>query len=247
MREKLIQAINIMKQSRSLFVLTGAGVSAESGIPTFRGKDGLWKNYSATDLATPEAFAKNPGLVWEWYHWRQEIILRAQPNPAHIAIVQLERIMEKFLLLTQNVDNLHKRAGSQNILELHGNIFRTRCLSCAKVQNYSPDNTTNRSPVPMCACGGVLRPDVVWFGEAIPHYEWAESLAFLDNADVVIICGTSGAVWPAASLPTLAMRNKIKTIEINPVRTPISDAVDVFLPGKAGVVLPDVVERTSAL
>jgi len=130
-KDRLIKkAAEIIKSARSLFVLTGAGISAESGIPTFRGADGLWKNYSATELATPQAFDKNPKLVWEWYHWRQSIILKARPNPAHYAVVELEKRSDKFLLLTQNVDNLHRRAGSRNVLELHGNIFRTRCMQC---------------------------------------------------------------------------------------------------------------------
>lgn len=137
MTNDIQKAIKILKSSHSLFVLTGAGISAESGIPTFRGKDGLWKNYSATDLATPEAFDRDPGLVWEWYHWRQSIILAAKPNPAHFVLVELEKKIKDFLLLTQNVDDLHRQAGSRKILELHGNIFRARCLGCGKIIRHS--------------------------------------------------------------------------------------------------------------
>ena len=130
------KAAEILRSSDSLFILTGAGISAESGIPTFRGTDGLWKNYSATELATPEAFAKNPKLVWEWYHWRQGIILKTKPNPAHYAVAELEKKFDNFLLLTQNVDNLHRRAGSNKVLELHGNIFRAQCLTCGKIIDH---------------------------------------------------------------------------------------------------------------
>ena len=163
----ITKVVEILKSAKSLFVLTGAGVSAESGIPTFRGPQGLWKNYSATELATPQAFKKNPALVWEWYQWRQDLISNAKPNPAHYALAELERIIPHFLLLTQNVDGLHQRAGSKNILELHGNIFRTRCLSCGEIADYKkPPGTTNNT-LPKCICGGLLRPDVIWFGESI--------------------------------------------------------------------------------
>jgi NAD-dependent deacetylase len=221
------KAIGILKSAKSLFVLTGAGISAESGIPTFRGADGLWKNYSATDLATPEAFKKDPALVWEWYHWRQNIISKADPNPAHYAVVDLEKKLERFLLLTQNVDNLHQRAGSKNVLEIHGNIFRTR----------EPANST----LPKCTCGGSLRPDVVWFGEAIPQDIWQNSLDFLSRADAALICGTSGIVWPAAAIPEIAKRGNTKTIEINLEPTAVSSIVDVSIQGKAGEILPKIV------
>ncbi|UCG91569.1 MAG: NAD-dependent deacylase [candidate division WOR-3 bacterium] len=237
------KAIDILKSSKSVFVLTGAGISAESGVPTFRDADGLWKNYSATDLATPEAFARNPALVWEWYHWRQSIILKAAPNPAHYALVELEKKFSTFLLLTQNVDNLHRRAGSQNVLELHGNIFRARCLSCGNVQEHTidPDNEVNN--LPTCSCSGLLRPDVVWFGEPIPQDVWQQSLTFLNQTDVALISGTSGIVWPAAAIPELAKKGGIKTIEVNLESTPISPIVDISLQGKAGEILPQIVQK----
>jgi len=250
MKEKIEIAIQILKNSRSLFILTGAGVSAESGIPTFRGKDGLWKNYSATDLATPEAFRRNPELVWEWYHWRQGIILNANPNPAHYAIVELEKRYKDFLLLTQNVDNLHQRAGSKNVLELHGNIFRARCLECNKIIHHQIEQKFNDSPhpnrLPKCSCGGLLRPDVVWFGELIPEGIWQRAMEFLSSADVAIICGTSGVVWPAAGIPEIAKNYGAKTIEINLEVTPISPLVDLSLPGKAGEILPEIVKNLPA-
>jgi len=249
-RSLLKKAIDIISSSQSLFILTGAGVSAESGVPTFRGKDGLWKNYSATDLATPEAFTRDPELVWEWYHWRQGIILSAQPNPAHYAIVELEKQFKNFLLLTQNVDNLHRRAGSKNVLELHGNIFRARCLSCEKVVDHQIEikhnektGTTPELNRPECTCGALLRPDIVWFGEAIPQDIWQKSIKFLSSADVAIICGTSGVVWPAAYIPEIAKQNRAKTIEINLETTPVSKVVDISLLGKAGDILPRMIEQ----
>ncbi|MCX7995048.1 MAG: NAD-dependent deacylase [candidate division WOR-3 bacterium] len=232
-------AIKILKNAKSLFVLTGAGISAESGIPTFRGKDGLWKNYSATDLATPEAFNRNPELVWEWYRWRQDIISKAEPNPAHYALVDLENHFEKFLLLTQNVDNLHQRAGSKNVLELHGNIFRTRCLKCGRIDKIE---NARIEKMPYCNCGGLLRPDVVWFGEAIPQDVWQESMKFLSNAAVAIIRGTSGVVWPAAGIPEIAKNYGVKTIEINIEPTLITSLVDVSIISPAGKVLPEIVK-----
>ncbi len=294
--EQLItRAIEILNSGKSLFVLSGAGISAESGIPTFRGADGLWKNYSATDLATPEAFERNPELVWEWYHWRQSIIVKAEPNPAHYAIVELEKKFDAFLLLTQNVDNLHQRAGSIKVLELHGNIFRARCTICCKVVEDEgsksstvghceerSDETISRHrkkkdeiatpldkrldrarrslgarndnpmfravpkeqsyELPRCDCGGPLRPDVVWFGEQIPQDIWLTSLEFLTSADVAIICGTSGVVWPAAAIPGIAKRCGIKTVEINLGPTPVSSIVDVSIFGKAGEILPQIVQ-----
>jgi len=237
----ITKAVEILKSTKSLFLLTGAGISAESGIPTFRGADGLWKNYSATDLATPEAFRKDPALVWEWYHWRQNIISKAEPNPAHYAVVDLEKKLERFLLLTQNVDNLHRHAGSKNVLEIHGNIFRTRCLICGEIANYQEPSEPANSTLPKCACGGSLRPDVVWFGEAIPQDIWQNSLDFLSRADAALICGTSGIVWPAAAIPEIAQRGNIKTIEINLEPTAVSSIVDVSIHGKAGEILPKIV------
>ncbi len=241
------EAVKILKSTKSLFVLTGAGISAASGIPTFRGKDGLWKNYSATELATPEAFERNPKLVWEWYHWRQGIILKARPNPAHYALVELEKKVERFLLLTQNVDNLHKVAGSKNVLELHGNIFRARCLGCGKIMPHQVEINSNgevgqKNELPHCSCGGLLRPDVVWFGEPIPQDVWEESIKFLTSADTALICGTSGVVFPAAAIPGIARDYGSKTIEINLEPTPISSIADVSIIGSADKILPEIVE-----
>jgi NAD-dependent deacetylase len=234
------RAAEILSNARSLFVLTGAGISAESGIPTFRDADGLWKNYSAEQLATPEAFQRDPALVWEWYHWRQALISKAEPNPGHHALVVLERNYDRFLLLTQNVDNLHRRAGSRNVLELHGNIFRALCLECGRKVGHGVDRQVT-DVLPKCECGGLLRPDVVWFGELIPSDVWRHSLDFLAHADLAMICGTSGVVWPAAMIPNIACERGLKTIEINLERTVISNVVDVSIPGKTGEVLPELI------
>lgn len=236
------KAVGFLQNTRSLFVMTGAGISAESGVPTFRGANGLWKEYSVQDLATPTAFSSNPALVWEWYLWRQDLILKAQPNAAHRALVELENRFENFLLLTQNVDNLHRRAGSRKVLELHGNIFRTKCSICGAKEIYE-SRQSRPSSLPSCACGGLLRPDVVWFGEAIPSDVWDEALDFLKTAGVALFCGTSGVVWPAAAIPGIARELRIKAIEINPEPTSISAIVDVSLRAKAGSALPEILRR----
>jgi NAD-dependent deacetylase len=240
------KAVQILRQAKSPFVLTGAGISAESGVPTFRGADGLWKNHAATDLATPQAFQRNPALVWEWYHWRQALISKAEPNPAHHALVRLEKRSAKFLLLTQNVDNLHKRAGSRNVLELHGNIFRIRCVQCGAIGVLSDEPEKTKREMPVCECGALLRPDVVWFGEAIPHNIWQAALEFLSTADVALICGTSAVVWPAAAIPEIAKQSGVKTIEINLEPTPVTNLVDVSISGKAGEILPQIVQTLNA-
>ncbi len=232
----LDEAIKILQAAKSVFVLTGAGISAESGIPTFRGRDGLWKNYRAEELATPEAFVRDPKLVWEWYHWRQSIILKVEPNPGHYALAELEKKLPEFLLLTQNVDDLHRKAGSKNLLELHGNIFRARCTTCGKKINHQLE-----PEIPECECGGLLRPDIVWFGEMIPQDAWQKSIEFVTNADVAFIIGTSAVVYPAAAIPQIAKETRVKVIEINLEPTPISDFVDVSITGKSGQILTEII------
>jgi NAD-dependent deacetylase len=246
MNDCIRQAIALLEKSESLFVLTGAGVSAESGVPTFRASDGLWRNYSAQELATPQAFHGNPTLVWEWYHWRQGLILKAEPNPAHHALARLEDIFQDFLMLTQNVDDMHFRGGSRKVLELHGNIFRVRCCECGKKTEYDQDQKKS-DDLPRCACGGLLRPDVVWFGEAIPEDVWREALNFLKDAGVAMICGTSSVVWPAAAIPEFAQQQGVKTIEVNPDPTPVSSIVDVSIRAKAGEVLPVFAQALGAM
>jgi NAD-dependent deacetylase len=235
------RAAALLQRARSVFVLTGAGVSAESGVPTFRGSEGLWKNYSAEQLATPDAFRRNPELVWEWYQWRQGLIRKAEPNPGHRALVEIEKRAERFLLLTQNVDDLHCRAGSRCVLQLHGSIFRTRCSVCGQTEEHVDQDASQT--LPKCGCGGLLRPDVVWFGEQIPSDVWNEALGFLGGADLAMICGTSGVVWPAAAIPGIACERGVSTIEVNLEPTAVSSVVDVSLVGKTGEILPELVRR----
>lgn len=222
--------------AQRLAVLTGAGISAESGVPTFRGEDGLWKNFRAEELATPEAFARDPRLVWEWYDWRRALVAECQPNPAHKALVQLEKQADGFTLVTQNVDGLHELAGSADPVEMHGNIWKTRCTACQKVQE------DRRVPIPVppsCNdCGAMLRPHIVWFGEALEEDVLARAFGAFEYCDVALIIGTSGMVQPAASLVGMAKRAGAYVVEINPDATPTTGVVDVALAGKAGEILP---------
>lgn len=226
-----------LRETKFLLVLTGAGVSAESGIPTFRGEDGLWRNYRAEELATPTAFKNNPELVWEWYEWRRSIIKKTSPNPAHHAIRELEKLSPEFLLVTQNVDNLHRQAGSQNIVELHGNILRNKCSECHKVYDSLP---TISSKPPGCSCGGLLRPDVVWFGESLSREALDKSFSAASNCDFMLVVGTSGVVEPAASLPFIAKREGAFVVVINKDETPFSYIADEVILGKAGEILPEI-------
>lgn len=224
-----------LSASSSPVVLTGAGISAESGVPTFRGKDGLWKNFRAEELATPGAFGRDPALVWEWYNWRREKVSAIKPNPAHYALAELGKRFTGFTLITQNVDGLHALAGSEDVLELHGNIWRVRCVGCAKV-------SVNRDvPIeipPRCECGALLRPDIVWFGESLPASVIERAFKALETTDLIMVVGTSGVVEPAASFAARAKANGAFLVEINLERTPLSDIMDIVAPGKAGELIP---------
>ncbi len=233
--------LRLIKSANKITVITGAGISAESGVPTFRGEDGLWKNYRAEELATPYAFQKNPQLVWEWYNWRRELISKCEPNPAHKFLVKLEKEKgDNFLLITQNVDGLHRKAGNKRIIEIHGCIWRVKCVNCAyKDYNYDiPIKILPKCP----ECDDVLRPDVVWFGESLDYNDLQKSIEACIKCDLLIVIGTSGVVQPVASFPFQAKSNNknLKLIDINPVKNPISEIADLYIPYKSGEFLKDV-------
>ena len=230
------EAIRLIKTSKKFVAFTGAGVSAESGVPTFRGKDGYWKRYRTEELATPEAFNRDPQLVWEWYDQRRQILSKVKPNPAHYTIARLEEGMGDFTLITQNVDGLHSLAGSRRVLEIHGNIWRVRCTVCGAVEK----NRQVPIPIPPYCnrCGGLQRPDVVWFGEMLPETVLSESYRSLESCDTILVVGTSGVVQPAASFVHIAKENGAKVIEVNIDETPLSFIADLSLRGRAGDILP---------
>jgi len=233
--------IDKIKHSQNLAVLTGAGVSAASGVPTFRGKDGLWKKYRPEELANPGAFRIHPDIVWEWYSWRRELIRKVEPNPAHYALVELEKKIPTFTLITQNVDNLHQSSGSVNVVELHGNIMRNKCFDC----NQPSSNAINlEAALPRCqSCGGIIRPDVVWFGESLPMSALKKAQTAATECDLFLSVGTSAVVEPAASLPYLAKANGAYLVEINMEETPLSSQTDIFLAGQAEKILSDLIQQ----
>jgi NAD-dependent deacetylase len=235
----LEQAREWLAASTAVAVLTGAGISAESGIPTFRGAGGLWKEFKPEDLATPEAFARDPRLVWEWYNWRREQIAPAMPNAAHRALVDLEKRKARFTLITQNVDGLHDLAGSGKILKLHGDIWRMRCVACGA--NFPNRRVPLPKIPPHCACGGLARPGVVWFGEPLPDGMMQEAEHAAASAQVFLVIGTSATVYPAAGLIPHAKDAGARVIEINPEPGPLSGLADCVFPGRAGEWLPQLV------
>ena len=229
-----------LRTAHRVAVLTGAGISAESGVPTFReAQTGLWARYDPQELATPEAFSRDPRLVWDWYAWRRERVRQAQPNPGHHALVAMERQITDFQLITQNVDGLHRRAGSQRPLELHGNLFRIKCFD-----HHHPAETwaeDGEIPPRCLQCDALLRPDIVWFGEALPPAALCAAEAAAAAAEVFFSIGTSALVYPAAELPFIALRAGAVVVEINPQPTPLSAQVQHSLYGPAGAVLPALV------
>ncbi|MDP2999744.1 MAG: NAD-dependent deacylase [Bryobacterales bacterium] len=228
-----------LREASSVAALTGAGISAESGIPTFRGAGGLWREFRAEDLATPEAFARDPRLVWEWYDWRRGLIAHAEPNAGHRALVELAQRVERFTLITQNVDGLHDRAGSRDVLKVHGDIWMVRCTACGR--QTRDDRVPLPELPPHCECGGLLRPGVVWFGEPLPDNVWREAERATRQAEVFLVIGTAAVVYPAAGLVPLAKAAGAKVIEINLDETPYSAQVDCSLRGRAGELLPEVI------
>jgi len=214
-----------IRSAKKIVFVTGAGISQESGIPTFRGNDGFWRKYDPMTLATIDAFYDNPKLVWEWYEDRRKNILKANPNPGHEAIAALEKYV-KVVVLTQNIDGLHQRAGSSRVLELHGSIIRIKCTVC----DYSDNITASFKELPpQCKCGKLLRPDVVWFGESLSQDVWEEAIMEANSCDVMIIVGTSLVVSPANTLPIYAKQNKAVLIEINPEQTDMSSEMDLSI------------------
>jgi NAD-dependent deacetylase len=229
--------VSVLRQARRVTVLTGAGVSAESDVPTFRdAPGGLWASFKPEELATPEAFRQNPKRVWDWYEWRRQRIHTVHPNPGHDALAEMEKRVPEFTLVTQNVDGLHQRAGSRRVIELHGNITRTKCFDDGQVVEKWED--TGESPPRCPRCGGLLRPDVVWFGEMLPPEAIEEAERASRSCDVFFSVGTSTLVYPAASLPFAALRAGATVAEVNPQPTPLTDEATFSLSGPSGQVLP---------
>ncbi|MFQ5776389.1 MAG: NAD-dependent deacetylase [Terriglobia bacterium] len=231
-----------LAEADRIAALTGAGISKESGLAVFRGQDGLWRQRRPEQLATPEAFARDPRLVWEWYDWRRSVVARAEPNPGHYALVSLERRCQDFTLITQNVDGLHDRAGSERVLKLHGDLWTVRCLGCG-AESVNRDVPMRELP-PRCRCGGLLRPGVVWFGESLPAEVLRHALEAARRAQVFLVVGTSAVVQPAASLPLVAKEGGARVVEINPEETPLTPIVDASFRGPSGEQLPRLVEAT---
>jgi NAD-dependent deacetylase len=232
------ELLETLRAAKHIVILTGAGVSAESGVPTFRdAQTGLWANYDPHELATPEAFARNPRLVWEWYAFRRQLIGEKVPNPAHYALAAIENRVATVTLITQNIDELHQRAGSHETIELHGSIGRCRCVECETLTREW-DEVTDIPP--RCReCGGMLRPDVVWFGEALPFEAFARAVAATQDADVFFTIGTSTVVYPAAALPLEAVEYGATTIEVNPESTSVTVMMDYAFQGRAGGIMPN--------
>lgn len=244
------QAVDALRSARLVAVLSGAGMSRESGVPTFReAQTGLWAQYNPEALATPQAFQRDPDLVWSWYMWRYDLVTGVEPNAGHRAVAELEQLVPEMVVLTQNVDGLHHRAGSTDVVELHGNITRFRCYDdCQHNRTLIELNDLNytRDKAPACPhCNARVRPDVVWFGESLPSAALTRALEIARQCDVMLVIGTSGIVQPAAALPLEARRAGALTIEVNPASSMLTRQLDIFLQGAAGVVLPSLLSALS--
>ena len=232
-----------LKKAKKIVFVTGAGISQESGIPTFRGKDGHWRKYDPMKLATIDAFNENPALVWEWYDERRKNILSAEPNNGHKAIAELEKFYS-IQVLTQNIDGLHQRAGSSSVFELHGSIIRIKCTVC----DFQDNITSNFQQFPpKCHCGNILRPDVVWFGEPLPQDVWNNAIQEASLSDIMIIAGTSLVVSPANTLPVYAKQNNALLIEINPEETIMSNQMDLSIRDTSSNVIPKLIEFVKSI
>lgn len=240
---QLVAAAHLLSAARRVVCLTGAGVSAESGIPTFRdAQTGLWARFDPAQLASQEGFAAAPGLVWRWYMERLQLVEHAHPNPGHLAIAALARQIADFILVTQNVDNLHERGGSRSVLHLHGRIDRFHCNECGFEHVLTEQDRTAPTPPHCVACCGLVRPDVVWFGELLPARVLDHAWRAAERCDAMLVVGTSGVVYPAAQLPMLAHQAGAHIIEVNPERSPLTAMADVHLQGPAGALLPALLE-----
>ena len=240
--EKLLERL---KNAKRVTVLTGAGISAESGVPTFRGDNGLWEKLQLEQLTNFNDILNNPRLVWEFHQYRLQLINKIKPNPGHLALVEMEKFFPEFALITQNIDNLHFKAGNRKIYELHGNIMRNRCVDCNK--QFDNLDLNESSGLPVCECGGLIRPDIVWFGEALPEDTLKDSFLAANNADVFLSVGTSAVVQPAASLPLEAKNAGAYTVEINMEPTVISHLLHESILGKAGQALPYLMKKIKTL
>jgi len=241
MMELAPELIEALRRAEKVLISTGAGVSAESGLPTFRDpQQGLWAKYRPQDMATPEAFARDPETVWRWYQWRRRVHADVVPNPAHRAIAAIQDHLPASILVTQNVVRVHELAGSPSVIHLHGSVFRNKCADCSTPM---PEVSHDVERPPRCAaCGGLCRPDVVWFGEGLPQAEWRAAAEAAEAAEIVLLVGTSATVYPAAELPVIAKRAGALIVQVNPAPTP-ADRIAHNLRGPAGVVLPRLVEE----
>ncbi len=238
--ELFYEVAECLSTVRRVACLTGAGISAESGIPTFRENDGVWANLNPMEWATVNGFKSQPEKVWKWYESRRKRIRGVKPNPSHLTLSKLERHLESIIISTQNIDDLHIKAGSKKVLELHGNIFRNKCLDCGI--GFVLEEETPKPPV--CPyCGGMIRPDVVWFGEPLPQKEWNESVHAAINCEVYMVIGTSGMVRPAADLAVIAKQSGATVILINPEESELDDFADYVIPLKSGIALPEIYAR----
>lgn len=238
--------ISKLSDAERIVFFTGAGISAESGVSTFRGKDGIWNKLKPEELANFDAFLRNPDMVWEWYQYRRKIVSEAIPNPGHSAIAEFENFFDDVSVVTQNVDNLHARAGSTYIYELHGNIERNYCINCKTFYNKDEIQFSNKTPI--CKnCKGLVRPDVVWFGEFLPEQIFRDAESKAIHSDICFVVGTSALVYPAANIPILAKRSGSFLVEINIEETELSGFADYSLFGRSGEILPKILDEVKKL
>jgi len=246
MDAQIQEVANWLNKAERIAILTGAGVSKESGVPTFRdAMEGLWSKYEPTQLATPQAFQANPSLVWDWYTWRRELVSQAKPNNGHYALAELQKMCPNTTLITQNVDDLHEQAGSHDVAHLHGNIAKNRCFfDCQGHPTYVDIDFKegDKSPPKCPYCGRWVRPDVVWFGEALPAYELRRAQKASEECHIMLVIGTSGMVMPASQLPLIAKRKGATLIEVNPTKSEISFAMDIVINAPSGEALPKIIE-----